>query len=92
MIRTNVKATPTEIAELRSLSARSQSSAMLASRFGPKAADDALHHASTRCHALALAHGLPEIPGRYGLDSDGTFIAEDNAADALAAKTTPEGT
>lgn len=90
MIYTEVKATAGEIAELRALAACAQSSAMLTSRFGPKAASDALHQAATRCHAIALAHGLPEIPGYYGLAADGTFIAQDNAASALQA--TPEGT
>ena len=27
-----------------------------------------------RCHELALAHGLPEITGRYGMKKDGEFI------------------
>ena len=28
-----------------------------------------------RCHEIALAHGLPEIPGYYGITSDGEFVA-----------------
>lgn len=28
-----------------------------------------------RCHGMALAHGLPEIPGYYGIDlTTGEFI------------------
>lgn len=26
------------------------------------------------CHALALAHGLPEIEGYYGITDDGEFV------------------
>ena len=26
------------------------------------------------CHRLALAHGLPEIPGYYGIDNKGEFV------------------
>lgn len=26
------------------------------------------------CHKLALAHGLPEIDGYYGLSNDGEFV------------------
>ena len=30
--------------------------------------------AEHKCHQLALAHGLPEIVGLYGLDEDGEFV------------------
>jgi len=30
--------------------------------------------AEHRCHKMALAHGLPEIVGLYGLDEDGEFV------------------
>jgi len=30
--------------------------------------------AEHKCHQLALAHGLPEIVGLYGLDKDGEFV------------------
>lgn len=26
------------------------------------------------CHAMALAHGLPEIPGYYGINNEGEFL------------------
>lgn len=29
-----------------------------------------------RCHELALAHGLPEIEGYYGISADGEFLRE----------------
>lgn len=28
------------------------------------------------CHAYALAHGLPEIRGYYGIKRDGEFVAD----------------
>lgn len=27
------------------------------------------------CHKLALTHGLPEIPGYYGMAKDGEFVS-----------------
>ena len=31
--------------------------------------------AKTACHKLALAHGLPEIEGYYGIDKDMQFVS-----------------
>ena len=28
------------------------------------------------CHRIALGHGLPEIPGYYGIKKDGEFVIE----------------
>lgn len=33
--------------------------------------------AQVRCHELALAHGLPEITGYYGIDEAGEFVTSD---------------
>lgn len=30
--------------------------------------------AKETCHKIALAHGLPEIPGFYGIRNDGEFV------------------
>lgn len=27
-----------------------------------------------RCHAIALSHGLPEIPGYYGMEASAEFV------------------
>lgn len=37
-------------------------------------ATQAWHSAQEACHALALQHGLPEIPGFYGIDLDHEFV------------------
>jgi len=29
------------------------------------------------CHQVALKHGLPEIPGYYGIKEDGEFVTSD---------------
>ncbi len=28
------------------------------------------------CHEMALKHGLPEIPGFYGITNDGEFVSD----------------
>jgi hypothetical protein len=33
-------------------------------------------------HGFALAHGLPEIPGFYGMDEKGEFIRQDFEGEA----------
>ena len=36
--------------------------------------DDATIDARKACHKLALAHGLPEIDGYYGINTKGEFV------------------
>jgi len=36
--------------------------------------DQATFDAKKECHRLALAYGLPEIQGYYGLTKDGEFV------------------
>lgn len=36
--------------------------------------DQATVDAQKECHRLALAYGLPEIEGYYGIDMDGNFV------------------
>jgi len=36
--------------------------------------DKATVDAERVCHELALKYGLPEIPGRYGIDKEGEFV------------------
>ena len=67
--RTGTRATPEEVAELKALCGRP----MIALQCGPPP-DPAV-----RCHELALAHGLPEISGYYGIDlRDGEFVRTDD--------------
>ncbi|HEY3314315.1 MAG TPA: hypothetical protein VGL40_03400 [Bacillota bacterium] len=35
--------------------------------------DQATVDAQRVCHQLALKHGLPEVPGYYGITNDGEF-------------------
>ena len=74
MKHTGVKATQSEIEELRKLAtAASQTPAILL--FGKHdLSGDAWLRAKKRCHEIALAHGLPEITGFYGVTKDGEFV------------------
>ena len=36
--------------------------------------DNATIDAKIACHKLALAHGLPEIEGYYGINKEGEFL------------------
>ena len=38
------------------------------------AKDEGTQTALKACHRLALAYGLPEIQGYYGIDNDGEFV------------------
>jgi hypothetical protein len=37
---------------------------------------DAWKRVKEECHKAALAHGLPEIVGYYGMDEDGEFVSD----------------
>lgn len=54
--------------------ASAQLAQMTAAHFGPSRADDLWSELRKEIHALALAKGLPEVEGFYGMDNDGQFI------------------
>ena len=79
MINTGVFATTDEVKELQALANQAArtpviafSSAHALKRGG--LSGDMWRLANERCHAIALAHGLPEIQGFYGLTADGEFV------------------
>jgi len=39
--------------------------------------DQATIDAQKACHQLAIAYGLPEITGYYGIKADGEFLSSD---------------
>lgn len=75
MNQTGKYATPEEVEEVTGMVAHAQISGMTAARFGPQRHDDLMHEAHRRVHELALAHGLPDVPGFYGLDATGQFVS-----------------
>jgi len=73
MKHTGVKATQSEIEEIQKLVTRaSQTPVILIGEYNLSRAT--WERAKTRCHEIALAHGLPEITGFYGLTKDGEFV------------------
>lgn len=76
MKRTGVKAAPEEIAELRrrAREARDTPMILISPLGGVDLATRAWREVTVRCHELALAHGLPDIPGFYGMLEDGEFV------------------
>ena len=66
MTKTGVKATKEEFESLQRML---RSPLMYLSGGTPMAGDPI-----KECHRLALAHGLPEIPGYYGIDLKGEFV------------------
>ena len=82
MIRTQVFAHAPEIEELKELLARARSTPVIAfstahalERGG--LSGEAWQALKERCQAIALAHGLEEIPGFYGCDlATGEFVRE----------------
>lgn len=70
MKRTGIKATEDEVASLR---AAASAPVMMVGGTTPR-------DPAAMAHEIALQHGLPEIPGFYGLDlATGEFLAADNA-------------
>ncbi len=66
---TNVFATDAEVAELKAAAASAGSAPVIYPFRNP------WHAVREKCHACALAHGLPEITGFYGVDLEtGEFI------------------
>jgi hypothetical protein len=72
---TGVKATPEELVELQALAkTASQTPVMTMNSDQPSFAERAWERCLKRTHVLALAHGLPEITGYYGITQDGEFV------------------
>jgi len=82
MIKTNVKASPEEVVELKGLLQTAQTTPVIAlstadAMSGRDFSSLAWNRVKERCHAVALAHGLPEIPGFYGCDlKTGEFVRD----------------
>ena len=77
MTRTGVKATPEEVTDLRRLARAGWMPGdvmIVSSILEGITRDQKTLDACRVCHQLALAHGLPEIPGYYGLTEDGEFV------------------
>ncbi len=67
MYRSKTKATQEEIEAIKD----AVSAPLIAIHCGPRKSP------LERCHELALAHGLKEQPGRYGLDTmTGEFLSD----------------
>lgn len=74
---TGVKATPEDFEKLKRLANRGwrPGETMITFSVGEGIKrDGATVVAQQECHKLALAYGLPEIPGYYGIDLDGEFV------------------
>lgn len=75
---TNVFATPEELEEIKKKQFEaSRTPVMTFSTGSPDMASVVFKHLLDRVHELALAHGLPEHSGYYGLDTaTGEFVKE----------------
>jgi len=77
MIKTGVFVTKEELQDLKNLVARGWRPGdmmIVSSVMEGITRDKATVDAKIVCHKLALAHGLPEIPGYYGITQDGEFV------------------
>ena len=74
---TGVRATQEEIEECRKLSEAASSTPMIMLNVSGGPSASAWDRTKKRCHELALAHGLPEINGYYGMTMDGEFVETD---------------
>ena len=74
--KTGIFATDEERDVLEEMMGIANLAALMASKFGQSRADRFLLKAQEKTHKFALKHGLPEIEGYYGLDSEGQFIME----------------
>ena len=75
---TGIQASPDEHAELRALVHEARSTPVILLG-GADMSHLAWDRVSKRCHELALAHGLPEITGYYGITSSGEFAETTHA-------------
>ena len=71
---TNVFATEEEAKRLRELADKAANTPVILLFGKHDLAGDALKEVQHETHACALAHGLPEIKGFYGLDAKGEFV------------------
>ena len=74
IVDTKVFCTQEELKAIKEKASAAQLAQMTAARFGPTRADDLWSELRKEIHALALAKGLPEVEGFYGMDNDGQFI------------------
>jgi len=77
MVNTNIFATKDELADLRSLARAGWQRGdvmMVSSVMEGITKDQKTVDAEKLCHKLAIAHGLPEIKGYYGITNDGEFV------------------
>lgn len=77
MNKTGIKATPEDFKKLSNLVRRGWQlgEAMIVFSVGEGIRrDQATVDAQKECHRLALAYGLPEIEGYYGIDFDYEFV------------------
>lgn len=76
MTRTGVMANAEEVAELKQLATYAAQTPVITPGMGvPDAASLAWERCRKRTHEIALSHGLPEIPGYYGIDlENGEFV------------------
>lgn len=78
IVKTGVKCTPEELEQLKQLASRGWKPGdmvIVSSIAQGIQRDQATIDAQKVCHQLALSHGLPEIPGYYGMMlDDGEFV------------------
>ena len=79
MTKTGVFATDKEFALLREKANRARTTPVIALSLADGLAGRdfaSLAHMDVKqtCHALAMKHGLPEIPGFYGIDQNKEFV------------------
>jgi hypothetical protein len=77
LVNTGVKASPEDFEKLKTLANKGwkQGDVMIVFSVGEGISKDmATVDAQKACHRLALAYGLPEIEGYYGIDMDGEFV------------------
>lgn len=74
---TGVKATEEETEECLKLVIKASTTPMIMTHVSGGPSAWAWEATRKRCHELALAHGLPEIKGYYGMTGDGEFVEVD---------------
>ena len=73
MKRTGIFATAEDVEELQKLADEAKSTPVMV--IGDMdISERPIERMYDRCHEIALGHGLPEIPGFYGVTSDGEFV------------------
>jgi hypothetical protein len=75
MTHTGIRCTPVELAELRRLAEEASNMPVIKLTSSmPDLSSLAWDRCRKRVHEIALAHGLPEIEGYYGVGYDGEFV------------------